>query len=201
MEPKSPLTKELLDRIYSDKKEKRPSNKRKVPGFLLFINLLLVLTIIYLFKSEHSDSPYFTTSLSYRNASFRYTVSRRKKSDQYIFSLTINSNSLKDITLPFKGLSILTVKIKYMDQTITTFEVGEKPGILLLKTQEAKSFMKSLDREVIRTFALENPQCIIPQQKSLIPLDVRHIPLQAVITLNSGEPVSTYLNFKYEVDL
>ncbi|MDY6932966.1 MAG: hypothetical protein SVZ03_01930 [Spirochaetota bacterium] len=196
---KRDFTQETLEKIRTGEKPKTFIKRRRLSKIILIIDIIVIVIILAIINQRGHESIYHTTSLILDEMEYRFSLIREEKSSNYVLSVTIKSNSNVEKSYYYNN-SIADINIQHAEAKIFNLSIGDNISSVKLLPGELKTFVKGIDISYFRRYAEENPEHITPPQKTLISLEKRHVPLQAVITLNTKERVSTKLNFKYRVE-
>ena len=193
------FTQDTLKRIRSGEKPENSLKKRRLSRIILFIDIIIVVLILAYFNRRGTESYYHTNSLTLNNLEYRFSLVNERKYSNYIFSLTIKSNSTSEEQY-YYNKSIADLTIQHDKEIIYKTSIGDNITSIKLLPGEIKTIVKEIDTNYFIKYAKEHTEYIIPKNKTLLALERRHIPLQAIITLNTSEVISTILNFKFEIE-
>ncbi len=193
------FTKKTLDKIKTPHGSERLAKKRRISKVILIIDIILVVIIFMVFNRDSNDTEYYSTSVTYNNIVYRFSASKEMDTDNYLFSLSLRSNSNVDITERFKR-SIAEIKLYGNDKFLFKTVLGENVQSIRLQPGELKTFITEIGNSKFTSFAEANPDTISPQKDTLLMFEDKHILLNAIITINTKEKIITDLKFKYEVD-
>ncbi len=193
------FTKKTLKKIQSPQGSERLGKKRRISKVILIIDVILVVVIFMVFNRSSNDNEYYSTSVTYNNIVYRFSISKEMETDNYLFSLTLRSNSSVDIIEKFKK-SIAEIKIFSNDKFLFRTTLGDNVQSIQLQPGELKTFITEIENRNFSSFAEANPDTISPQSDTLIMFEDKHVLLDTIITINTREKIITDLKFKYEVD-
>ncbi len=195
---KSSFLKDYIERVKSGKKSPESIRKRRLSRIILVIDIIIVITVLIIFNRNSNEPVYHSTSLSVNDIYYRASITREKESGIYLFSFVIKSESKKEKTLYFNE-SIAKLDLKYKMNTIYTTIIGDNLQKLKILPGEVKTFVSEINDSVIRQFASEHADVIIPRKKTLFHVK-RYIPLSGIITINTKEKVLARIDFNYMVE-
>lgn len=190
--------KNTLKKITTGEKSPDTVKKRRFSRIILLIDIIIIIIILIVFKKDTQIPAYYSTSLSISKVGYRASVTREQETGSYLFSLTIKSESDKKKIITFSD-NIANIEIRYMNNIIYDFILGEGAEEIVLLPEEVKTFLHKIDYIVLKKFSNENKEAIKPGKRTLISVS-RYIPLNCRITINTGEKTSAEVNFKYVVE-
>ncbi len=195
----SDFTQKTLEKIKAGSGSNKSEKKKRLSRIILFIDIVLVVVILILFSRQSPDIIYHTTSITYNEILYRISLSKEKKTNNLLFSLTVKSNSVKEKTQSYLK-SIIHLTVGHNDNVLFKSILGDNITIIKLLPGELKTFVQEIDTFVLKNFAEQHPEFVIPKEKSLFMTEKRHIPMYVIVTLNTKENISTRLEFNYEVE-
>ncbi len=192
---RSPIQ-ERLDRYRSGEVSESTQKKRKTSRILLFVNLLLIMGI-FLIMRKPEENRYLTSTVEFDGVHYRVSITRDKKTG-YLASITLQPATKEALTRRYHR-AVAIVSLKYRDTVLTRTLLGPDIPTMSLLPGETKNFTSPINDLPLREYAKTHPEALVPPRKAFIFSETQFIPLDAVITLQTGKPVSISLNFKYEV--
>ena len=196
--PDNNFLKNTFKKITSGQKSPETVRKRRFSRIILLIDIIIIIIILIVFKKDAQVPEYYSTFLSINEAGYRASITREQDTGSYLFSLTIKSESVRKKNLIFSG-QLAKIEIKYMNDNIYDFALGKGIEKLELLPEEVKTFLHKIDTKAIRRFSDENNNAIKPVKKTLVSVN-RYIPMECVVTINTGEKTSVKMNFNYLVE-
>lgn len=188
--------KDRIERYRQIQPSESSLKKRKIARVLVFINIGLLVVLIFVFK-QPVPKGLFHARVEYDSLSYTFDIKRNAGKDTLLFSSLISSTAPAERGYVYKS-SIADIVLKYKDTIIYEGVVGEKVSLLRLKPGESRKLVLEISDTGILDFMEENPDAITPKRRSLLSRQ-QYLPLEARITINSEKPVSLVLEFNYEV--
>lgn len=199
MKEKRDFIKETFERIKLGKKSKDSEKKKRLSRIILFLDIVIIVFILAFFNRKTPRSLYHTTSLKYSGFQYRFSLLRENKSKDYLISTTIISNS-KNEKDQYYSQSIAHLTIQHGESIVYKTSIGDNITNIKLYPGESKTFVKEIDEFHFRDYSNKHPESIISTDSSIFMKENMYIPLQANITLNTKEVISTSLNFNYRLE-
>lgn len=195
----SEFTKKTLERIRSSSGSEPHAKKRRISRIILLIDIIIVIVIIMVYNRNAVDTQYYSNTVKYNNINYLISLTREKQTGNFIYSFTAASELSGAIRERYTG-AIANLDIGYGDNIFYETRVGENVNKIVLQPGETKTFVKKISSSVFSKYAKNHPQNIIPEEKTLIMFEDQYIPLYIITTINSGNGLSTRLEFKYKVE-
>ena len=189
---------EMIEKINSRKKRPLSKKRRKLPSFLIFLNIFIIAVMIFHYYRSSPERQYYSTVLIYSGVQYRFSITR-DVSQQFNYSLTVKNLQGAMARVPFRD-PVATVSIRHEDSLVSTVKLGGSVREISLKPGDSRAFVVSTGVGAFVDFANANRELITPKRRSFLSSEKRHIPLSAEIRLETREPVATVLDFKYTVD-
>ena len=190
--------KNTLKKITTGEKSPETVRKRRLSRIILLIDIIVIIVILIIFRQDSQGPAYYTTSLSINEIGYRASITREQETGSYLFSLTVKSESNRKKIITY-SVHLANIDIKYNDNIIYNFALGSGTEQIILLPEEVKTFIHKIDYTAVNKFSQEHNEAIKPEKKTLISAK-RYIPLECIITINTGEKTSAKLNFKYVVE-
>lgn len=189
---------EMMEKIHSRKKRPLSQKKRKLPQFFVFLNIFLIAVMVFHYYRSTPERQYYSTVLIYGGVQYRFSITRDVTQQ---FNYTLTAKNLQNVTarVPFRD-PVATVSIRHEDLTVSAIRLGEKVRDISLKPGDTRAFVVTTGVGTYVDFANANRDLITPKRRSFLSSEKRHIPLSAEVRLETREPVSTVLEFKYTID-
>ncbi|MBN2160523.1 MAG: hypothetical protein JW807_14100 [Spirochaetes bacterium] len=188
-----------IRRFRSQESLERTAKRKRFSTGLFVVNLALIVVLYIFFSSRKPGEEYQSTSFNYGKMNFRFSIARERESRDYIFSLSTRTADGGSSTIRFTG-GMADLVITHGGTLVAQKPVGRNIASLSLKAGETDTQNAVLDRYELQVFADGHPETVASPKRSLIQFEKPHIPLQAEIRIHVDRPVSTSLNFKYEVE-
>lgn len=198
MEQKRTAIQERLERFRQGKPSESTVKKRRFSGAIFAVNVLLLLLLLFNVKKPHQEY-YISSSISYDQALYRFSISRSGKSREYFVSLTLQSNAPAPRSFVFDS-SVARVLLQHDGTMLYQTLLGSDSVRLALKPGEVKNFTRAVEDEHIRLYIREHPEAIKPPRKSYLFAEKQFIPMLAEIHINTEKKLSLALNFNYEIE-
>lgn len=196
MDSRAGRIRDRLDRFRQGLPSEETTKKRKLSRALVFINLILLIVMLFVFKRPVERS-YHTTSVEFDGALYRLSMVRDTHGGGYRASLSVESTTGEFKTITFDR-PLAELSIMYDDSVIDRLELGESTTRLSLHPGETRNFARRIPDTRLIEFRDEHPETLVPPRRTIFSRD-QHIPLKARLTINRGGKISTTLNFNYEV--
>lgn len=198
MDEKRTAIQERLERFRQGKLPEATVKKRRFSGAILAINVLLILLILFNVKKQHQEY-YFSSSIGYDQALYRFSVTRSGKSSEYFVSLTVQSNAPTPRSFAFDS-SIARARFQHDGTILYQTLLGDGSTRLMLKPGEVKNYTRTVDEVNIKNYIEKHPEAIKPPRKSYLFAEKQFIPMEAEIQINTEKKLSLALNFNYEIE-
>ncbi len=189
---------ERLERFRSGKPSETTVKKRKVSRLILFFNVILIVILLFVARRP-GDQGYFSTGIEYAGLKYRFSVTRAEKTRDCLFSLTVESAAAAAGEYLYTG-PVAVIAVLSDGKTVTRAALGDGITRISLRPGELKNFVAVVTRPEFLAFARNNPEAIVPKEKSFLSMEKRRLPLEARITINTKETLSLPLHFTYEVE-
>lgn len=190
--------KERIERYKEGKPSESTVKTRKFSRILVFINIALLLIILFYAKKPH-DISYFSTRIVHNDLDYKISAAKNEKNKNLILSFTIKSTNSAGRTYYFNR-SIASIGLYYDKELLCEVPVGENNPVITLAPHEIKNYVKIIDQTGLKRFCEDHPEFIKPRRKSYLFAEKQHLPLEMRITINVKEPISSILDFYYEVE-
>lgn len=193
------LAEQTIRRFRSPESIQRTANRRKISTGILLVNLVLIVVLYTFYASRRPAEDYQTASFNYKNLEFRFSQTRDRETRNYIFTLSTKAIDGSETTAYFnKGVADLALLSG--DTVIVTKPMGRGLTSVRLKPGEADIQKAVVEEPELKLFADSHPDLVVAERRSLFQAEKPYLPLRAVVRIHAEQPVSTSLNFKYEVD-
>ncbi|MDY6968400.1 MAG: hypothetical protein SVR08_07085 [Spirochaetota bacterium] len=199
MNKKSKFTQETLDKINKGEKSESTVKKRRLSRIVLFIDIIIIVLIVVFVTRKDDDIKYYSSSLSLNHLEYRFSIVREKESRNYLFSLSIKSNSTTESKFIYEK-SIAQLTIHYNEDIIYSSTIGNNVTSIDLLPGELKRFVIDITADNFNNYAKEHTEHLIHEKRSLWESEKKYLPLSIIIKLNTREAVSTTLSFNHEVE-
>jgi len=193
------FSEEILRRMKPGKTPDDTIRKRRFSRIILLIDIIFVILLLIFIYNQTPDPIYHTTSLTYNDIQYRFSITRDSSSNIYILSLTIKSNSKKENNY-FYNKSIANFIIKHGDEIIYKSSICKNITNIKLLPGEIKTFIKELEPHIFIEFIENHPEYKTSEKKNLFSFSKKKIPFEIVLIFNTLETVSTKLNFNYRME-
>lgn len=197
--PGESIREQTLRRFRSQENSQQSSRKKKVSAGLVIINLAIIVLLYVFYTGKKPAGDYLTASFNYRDAAFRFSLSRGKDSGDYVFFLTTRAAGKVPVSLRLNGGMADLVILCGPDVVITT-PLGREVATLTLKPGESDIRKEMIDSHEFMLFAQGHPDRVVEPKNSLVRLRKPYLPLIAEIRIHTEQPVSTSITFKHEVE-
>ncbi|MBN2039243.1 MAG: hypothetical protein JW864_04325 [Spirochaetes bacterium] len=187
-----------MKKITSGEKTPETLRKRRLSRIILLIDIIIIVVILIIFRQESRVPAYYTTSLSINEIGYRASITREEETGSYLFLLTVKSESNMKKIITYTA-HLAKINIKYNENYVYDFTLGSGTEQIILLPEEVKTFLHKIDYTTVKNFSREHNEAIKPERKTLIPVK-KYVPLECIITINTGEKTSAKLNFNYMVE-
>jgi len=198
MNGKETFTGKALKKIRYGNSSSQNPRKRRISRLILVIDAVFILLIIVFFNTKKPEEVYHSSSMKYKNLNIRFSVSVEKQTHDYLFSLTLNSESDKKTKIQFKR-SLAKINIFHKKTEIIQKKIGPETLFIRLDPGESRSFITQVSSKKFDTFAREKLNIRKRERKTLFQFDDMSMLLRAVMTLNTDTEISSAIEFKHEV--
>ena len=189
--------KEKIERVRQGLPPK-PSKTKKISGFLIIINLIVILAMVTIYKKTPTRN-YTTTTLEYDRINYNIVIAKNIKTGRHILTIALNSLAPGELTALYHS-SIMQITFQSEGQFIYGTEIGRNETRQTFRPFEKRVFETMMDDAKIIDFIDNHPQSLIPRRKSNLIGDPQHLPLTAVIKINTEKPVTLIVELKYETE-
>lgn len=173
--------------------------KRRLSKLFLVIDAVIILMVmLYFYNGSEPQEAYYTTKINYHKMEYRFSVATVKKSNNYLFSLSIKSNRERVSEIKFNN-SIATIDISRKDQKVFEKKLGNGINRLKMYPAEIRSFAENIDFKIMDDYINENSDLLQIKKKSLINFRSREVKFTAKIKLNTVEKIVATVDFKHGV--
>jgi len=192
---KTPIQ-ERLERYRSGLPSESTQKRRRVSRMLLFVNLIILVGIILIFKMPEQPT-YFSTGISYGGIHYRVSLSRNQHKS-YMISLSLTGEAETAATHRYRG-GVAAVSFTHGATVVMKTVLGANVASVSLPPGENRNFTLTINEEPLKTFALNHPELLVPPRKAFLFSKTQHIPLEVKTTFNTETPVTITMNINYEV--
>jgi hypothetical protein len=193
------LAEQTIKRFRSPESVQRSANRKKISSGIFIINIILIVVLYIFYTSGTPTDEYQTSSFNYKNLQFRFSQTRDRETRDYIFTLSTKSGEGRETTTYFNN-GIADLVILNGDSVITTKPMGRGITAMRLKPGETDTQKAIIEQLELKIFADSHPELLVSGRGSLLQADRPYLPLRAEVRIHAEQPLSTSLNFKYEVD-
>ncbi|MBN2079130.1 MAG: hypothetical protein JW838_09185 [Spirochaetes bacterium] len=188
---------QALRRYRPEEKARQRVKKKRITALLFVLNILAII-ILYIFMSgREKDDGYRSSSFTYGNCAFRFSMTREKESGDLIFSLT--TRPVRDgAAIAFRdGMGEIVIS---HDATPLLSRMLA-PGLPALRLGPGEIDVRRIvvERRELEDFARSNPAAVVSPRKSLVQFVKPHVPLTAAVTIRAERTPGTSLKFNFEV--
>lgn len=193
------LAEQTIKRFRSPESAQRSANRRKISTGIFVVNIVLIVALYIFFSGKQPADDYQTSSFNYKNLQFRLSQTRDKETRDYIFTLSTKAAEGREATAYFNN-GIADLVLLNSDTVIATKPMGRGITAVRLKPGETDIQKAVIEQFELKLFADSHPELVVSDRRSLFQADKAYLPLRAEVRIHAEQPVSTSLNFKYEVD-
>jgi hypothetical protein len=197
--PEESIRDQTLKKFRSDRNVQSTARKRKVSTGLVIVNLAIIVVLYIFYTGNKENKSYLSTSFNYRGATFRFSLLREKKAGEFICYLTTRAAGKEAVNLRFQGGLADLVVLCGTDVVVST-PFGKDLAELTLRPGESDIRKQSLDPNELLLFAQNHPDRVVMPGRSLLQFGKPRLPLTAEIRIHTEQPVSTSIQFMYEVE-
>ncbi len=192
---------QTIKRYRSEESIQRTAKRKKLSTALFLVNIILITVVYSFFARNEADNSneYQSTTFNYRDLQFRFSVMKERKTNDYIFSLTTKSATGKDAMAYFKN-GIADLIISHDATVLVKLPVGKDTAVLRLKPGELDLQKTVIDYAEMKVYTDGHPEYVVSPRKSLFGGARPYIPLTAEVRIHADQPVSTALQFNFEVE-
>lgn len=161
----------------------------------------MIAALYAFFAQNESDNrnEYRSTTFNYRDLQFRFSLMKEKSTNNYIFSLTTKGAAGKETTTYFNN-GIADLIISHGSTVLVKLPVGKGTSVLRLKPGELDLQKTTIDYAEMKVYTDGHPEYVVSPRRSLFGGARPYIPLTAEVRIHADQPVSTALQFNFEVD-
>ncbi len=197
MDDRGDKIRDRIERYKQGLPSEETSKKRKLSRTLIFVNLMLLVVMIFVFKRP-AERAYHTATVEFDGVQYRLSMVRDTRDGGYRAALSVESSPGAVKTIDFaRPLAVLS--IIYEDSELDRIEFGDSAARLVLHPGETRSFIRRIPETRLREFRKEHPEALVPPRRTIFSRE-QSIPLKARLTINTAGKISTTLNFNYEVE-
>jgi hypothetical protein len=192
---------EFMERARSRYARIKPEKKKRFPRFLVVVNIMVIILVLYLYITSDPMKTYFTASMNVGGVNYDASLSRESGTATYLFKVILRSQKDEAVAVPFDGTGVACLKLYYGNMEIMERCAGRDVREVSLMKKMKRTYAAFLQRsgitEMLREKAGEQP---FRDHKKYFNPGKTLIPLRAVVTINTGGGVSSEHTFKYEAD-
>ena len=193
------LAEQTIKRFRSPESAQRSANRRKISTGIFIVNIILIVLLYIFFAGKKPADEYASSSFNYKNLQFRFSQTRDKETRDYIFTLSTRTADGGATTARFNN-GIADLVILQGNTVVAQKPLGRNTPVLALKPGEADTQKAVIEQFELKLFADNHPELVVLESRSLLRADRPYVPFRAEVRIHAEQPVSTSLNFKYEVD-
>jgi hypothetical protein len=199
MEKSEEFKERALRKIRSKESVDDSRRKRRLSKIFLAIDaVIILLVLLYFYDGSGPEEAYYSTKLDYKKMEFRFSIATVKKSNSYLFTLSLKSHREKESEITFDR-SIARVEIFQKEHKLLEKILGKGVKSLKMHPTEIKTFAENIDFTVIDNYIRENSDLLQVRKKSLIRFRDQEINFRARIILNTSEKITSTVDFKHGV--
>jgi len=191
------FTERTLERIRSGEGSDSSRKKRKFSRILLVIDAVLVLALLGYFTNREKQPTYRAVKFHYGDIEFRFSAARDGSGD-YLFTLSARKPEKIKREIMFNG-SIATLVLTHGNTIIAQKTMAAGSRRIDFEGNAVRTYIVPVEDDILKNFADSHRDSIKNERKTLISFVKPTIPMKAVLTLNTGEKISTELDVPYEV--
>lgn len=192
---------EFMERARSRYARNTLEKKKRFPRFLIVINVLVVILVLYLYLTGNPVKTYFKTNMNMGGVNYNVSLSRESRSGKLIFRVTLASRSEGPVTVPFDDRGAACLTLFYGQREILGRCAGGKIREVVLRKNDTRTFAAFLQRnDISSTLKAQFGEKPFMEHRRFFNPGKTLIPLRAVVTINTGGGVSSEHVFKCEVD-
>jgi hypothetical protein len=197
--PEESIRDQTLRRFRSESNTLLSSKKKKFSTGLVIINLAIIIVLYIFYVGQKPEKSYLTTSFNYRDTAFRFSMSKVKNSGDYIFYLSTRAAGKVPVTLRLTG-GMADLVVLCGPDVIMSEPFGRDVSTLTLMPNEPDIRKQVIDPHEFFLFSQSHPDRMVVPANSLFQFRKPYLPLTAEIRIHTDQPVSTAINFMYEVE-
>jgi hypothetical protein len=195
------LAEQTIRRYRSEESLQRTAKRKKISTAIFVANILIIAVLYMFFAQNKADNrnEYRSTTLNYKNLQFRFSFMKEQATKNYIFSLTTKGAPGRETTAYFNN-GIADLIISHGSVVLVKLPLGKGVSFLPLKPDELDLQKTVIDYAEMKVYTDGHPEYVVTPQRSLFSAARPYIPLTAEVRIHADQPVSTALQFNFEVN-
>ncbi len=192
---------EFIERARSRFAKETPEKKKRFPRFLIVVNTLVVLLVLYLYLTGDPTKTYFKSRMNMGGVQYNVSLTRESGSGTFLFTVKLVSMRDAAVAVPFDGNGVGCLKLYYGENEITGRCAGKELREVVLQKNGTKTFAVFMRRNDITAILKKREgERLFREHRRFFNPGKTLIPLRAVVTINTGGGVSSEYTIKYEVE-
>jgi hypothetical protein len=197
--PQESLADQTIKRYRGAGSEERAQKRKRFTGGLFIANIVFIIILYAVFSNKNDIAEYQTSVFKYKDLQFRFSMTRDRETQDFIFSLSTSPTGGKNAAVHFNA-DMAEVVISYGPAVIVKKTVGENVTALDLKPGDSDVRKTVIERYELKLYADAHPESVIETRGSIFHPGKPYIPLIAEVRIHADQPLATMLKFNYEVD-
>jgi hypothetical protein len=193
------LAEQTIKRYRSQESLQRTEKRKKFSAVIFIVNIIMIMVLYIFFAGDKTREVYESSSFSYRDLQYRFSVMQERSTKNYIFSLTTRSASGKPAVAHYNN-GIADLVISHGSTVLAKMPIGKETSALALKPGDMDLQKVVIDHIEMKVYTDGHPEYVVSPHRSLLSNDRPYIPLVAEVRIHADQPVSSVLKFKFEVD-
>ncbi len=183
----------ILNRVRSRDQAGETSRKRRITTFILIVDAIAVVLILFYFSNRNPEGEYTSTTFNLRGIEYRFSISQESGRGDHTVALSLHSTSESKKTARFRG-SIAAVTVLYGDDTVDRINIGKNIDAITLLPGESKNFIEIIPHTEIEEYIRQTGDIAVKRDGSIFSTK-KGVPFTAVINLYTGDEMSTSLKY------
>jgi len=199
MHETSEKVEEFRERVRS-KYPRQKENNFRIPWYVLVVNALLIVYILFMFSRREERDNQEGAVILYRNVEYRLTFVRDRTSGESLAALSLRARGEGRVSTRFRE-ALASIEFYQGGRRVAGEKIGGGVTMLDLSSGETRTYVAPVPVEDIRSYSRTPGAAMTPAKRSLVSLEARHMPLTALLTINTDEAVATMFDYRfYEVE-
>ena len=192
---------EFMERARSRFARETPEKKKRFPRFLIAVNTLVILLVLYLYLTGDPTKTYLKSRMNMGGVEYNVSLTRESGSGTFLFKVKLVSRKDAAFAVPFDGNGVACLKLYYGDREILGRCAGNDIREVALRKNGTRTFAAFMQRSGISAMLKERAgEAPFREHRKFFNPGKTLIPLRAVVTINTGGGVSSEHIIKYEVE-